>query len=437
MITADYDKYKNLQNESPEKVFQIQNDNFISHLKYAEANSPFYKKLFKKNNIDINSITSIENINMLPFTSKEDINKFNREFQAVPDDKIVDICLTSATTGSKPTSFAQTFSDLKRLAFNEEVSFKIAGLKELDTVLVGAALGRCFMAGLAYFLGGASLGCRMVRAGSGNAAQLWELIKLTNCTCIVGVPTMTKKIADYALGKGENPKKSKVTKIIGIGEALRDSELNTLPLTDRIEELWGADILSTYASTEISTTFVECSYKKGGHMRPELIVVEIIDENGNTLPYGKHGEVIVTPLGITGMPLIRFKTGDISFIINSECPCGRNSMRLGPILGRKNQMLKYKGTTIFPNHLLSIIEGNENFYGGYIEARKNQDGTDRIIMYISVKNNNFTTKYIEEELRAKARVVPEINTISSEELDLRINQSGKRKKIQFIDMRNK
>ncbi len=433
MDTSVYRKYDNLQFVSTEKTALIQTDNFISHIQYAYQNSPFYKHLFKTSAIDISSIKTIKHIEKLPFTSKHDINMFNNDFQA--SDNIVDICLTSATTGSNPTMFKLTRSDLNRLAFNEEVSFKIAGLTKKDTILIGATLGRCFMAGLAYFMGGVSLGSKMVRAGSGSAALLWELVKQTKCTCIVGVPTQIRKIADYAIEKGEEPRAAGVKKIIGIGETLRDSWLNPLPLANRIEELWGADILSTYASTEISTTFAECPHKSGGHMRPELIVVEIIDENGNTLPDGEPGEVVVTPLGITGMPLIRFKTGDISFIIDTECECKRKTKRMGPILGRKNQMLKYKGTTIFPNNLLSIIEGNEDFYGGYIEAHKNPDNTDRIIMYVSLKNKALTLNYIEDELRSKARVVPEINIISNPEFDLRVNQSGKRKRIQFIDMR--
>jgi phenylacetate-CoA ligase len=429
--------YKDIQFESREKLLDIQNSNFISHFKFTAANSPYYKDIFKKIGFDTESIKSVKDICKLPLTSKDDINKYNKDFQAVPDCKIVDICLTSATTGNTPTKFMLTDSDIKRLTFNEEVSFNIAGLNENDTLLVGAALGRCFMAGLAYFLGSVSLGCRTVRAGSGSASQIWELIKVTECTGIVAVPSLTAKIAEYAIEKGEDPSKFGIKKIIGIGESLRDSELNPLPLASRIEKLWNADILSTYASTELSTTFAECSYKQGGHIRPELIVVEIIDENGNNLPDGEKGEVVVTPLGVTGMPLLRFKTGDISFIIDKECDCGRKSRRLGPILGRKKQMLKYKGTTIFPNHLLSIMEGNSHFYGGFIEAHKNPDNTDRIIMYAALNSNNLDTNIIEDELRAKARVVPEIKIISKNELDAAVNQPGKRKRIQFFDMRNK
>lgn len=423
-------KYEDIQFENREKLSQVQNEKFLSHLKYTKANSPYYNKL------NITSINSVKDIGKLPFTTKEDINKYNKDFQAVPDTEITDICLTSATTGNVPTKFMLTNSDLIRLSFNEEISFKIAGLNNRDTLLVGASLGRCFMAGLAYFLGGASLNCRMVRAGSGSAAQIWELIKLTECTSIVGVPSLLKKIAEYAIEKGEDPSKSKVKKIIGIGESLRDSELKPLPLALHIEKLWNANVLSTYASTEISTTFAECEYKKGGHMRPELIVTEIVDQNGKNLPDGEKGEVVVTPLGVTGMPLIRFKTGDISFIINSDCLCGRKSRRLGPILGRKNQMLKIKGTTVFPNHLLSILEGNKDFYGGYIEAHKNQDNTDRVTMYVSVNNDNLTLKKIEDELQAKARVIPEVKIISKEKLDVKINLPDKRKRIQFIDMRD-
>ena len=297
------------------------------------------------------------------------------------------------------------------------------------------------MAGIAYFLGGVKLNARMVRAGSNNSAQTWEMINLTGATVIVGVPSLIYRIGQYALKNNQDPKKSGVRKLIAIGESIRDAKLNLIPVAAELEKMWGAKIYSTYASTEMATTFCECEKQQGGHVRPELNIVEIVDDKGNQVDIGETGEVVTTPLGITGMPLIRFKTGDVSFIIHEKCECGRTTNRLGPIIGRKNQMLKYKGTVVFPASILSIIEGDSRFHGGYIEAYKNPDGTDRVLLCAALSEpcdslNLEKTDWIKEKIRARVRVTPEIKLISKEECDNKVYQlDKKRKRKTFFDKR--
>ena len=162
---------------------------------------------------------------------------------------------------------------------------------------------------------------------------------------------------------------------------------------------------------------------------------------GNLVDTGETGEVVTTPLGITGMPLVRFKTGDVSFIINEKCECGRTTNRLGSIVGRKNQMLKYKGTVLFPASILSIVEGDSRFHGGYIEAYKNPDGTDRVLLCtaLSESGNSLSlekTDWIKEKIRARVRVTPEIKLISREECDNKVYQFDKKRKREiFFDKR--
>ena len=125
---------------------------------------------------------------------------------------------------------------------------------------------------------------------------------------------------------------------------------------ENLEEVWGAKIYSTYASSETITSFCECTAQRGGHLHPDLAVVEIVNEQGEVLAPGETGEVVVTPLQIEGMPLLRFRTGDISFMVDEPCACGRFSPRLGPILGRKKQMIKFRGTTLYPNSLYAVLD---------------------------------------------------------------------------------
>ena len=192
-------------------------------------------------------------------------------------------------------------------------------------------------------------------------------------------------------------------------------------------------------------------------MRPELIVAEIVDDGGSPLPTGREGEVVVTPLGVRGMPLVRFRTGDVSFLIEEPCACGRRTPRLAPILGRKNQMLKFKGTSVFPNAIVAALEGLPEVGGAYVEAHKNPDATDRIVVYVHVrgaksagregqkgrkgpkgqeeKKEQEERKRLEEEVRARVRVVPEIRLVGEAEWNARVYETGRRKRTTFFDLR--
>ncbi len=429
--------YAGLQFAADPEIRTVQNRLFLDHVSYTLSHSKFYRETYEKAGIHPKDIQSLSDLSNLPLTTKSDLEDTGK-LCCVEQKDIVDICLTSGTSGSGATMIPLTGQDLSRLAYNEEIALGMTGINASDTLVICAALDRCFMAGMAYFLGGAKLSATMVRAGSGSAAQHWEVIKRTHATAIVGVPSLIHKIGEFALAQQINPAHSKVTKLIAIGEPTKDKDMALLPISRELETMWNSRIFSTYASSEMATTFCECGARQGGHLRPELIVVEILDPKDRPVPDGEPGEVVVTPLGITGMPLIRFRTGDISYFIPEPCACGRTPPRLAPVIGRKNQMLKYKGTTLFPNAVLAALEGDSRFHGGYMEARMNPDGTDRAILFASVKENTDPKdlSWLKEQLRATVRVVPEIKIISPEQADERVYQfHKKRKRITFFDLR--
>jgi len=427
-------KYQNLQYLPQQQAEQIQFNLLKKHLQYTYKQSPYYQQIFKSLNITPTDITTYSDFAQLPFTTKNHVNNHPNQFLAVDQQQIVDICLTSATSGKQPTPFLQTSSDLARLAYNEQTAFQTMNLSANDTLLICVAIDRCFMAGLAYLLGGVALGIKIIRGGSNSPAQLWQLIKTCKPTAIIGVPSLIKKIAQIANQQNENPEETTISKIIAIGEPTRNKELQLLPTIAQLEKTWQAKIFSTYASTELATTFCECQNRQGGHIRPELIYLEILDENQRPVKEGELGELIVTPLGVTGMPLIRYKSGDISFYTKQKCPCSRTSLRIGPIIGRKNQMLKYKGTTIYPENIIATLEQEPNIAGSYITATLNPDNTDNITVFIAL-NNNIPIEYIKQILQANLRVIPNIKIISKQQLITNTNPKNKRKRIIFFDHR--
>ena len=188
----------------------------------------------------------------------------------------------------------------------------------------------------------------------------------------------------------------------------------------------------------MGTSFTECQEGKGGHHHPELIIVEFLDDNNMPVKEGELGEVTVTTLGVEGMPLLRFKTGDVCHHYTDPCKCGRNTIRLGPLIGRKNQMIKYKGTTLFPPALYDILD-NIDYVSNYIvEVYTNRIGTDEILIHISGKRiGEEKEKDIKDHFRAKLRVAPLITFASEATIQKMQFPEISRKPVKFIDNREK
>jgi phenylacetate-CoA ligase len=187
----------------------------------------------------------------------------------------------------------------------------------------------------------------------------------------------------------------------------------------------------------MSTAFTECERGVGGHHHPELIIVEVLDENNHPVTDGESGELTFTTLGIEAMPLVRFKTGDIVQLHTDPCACGRNTFRVGPVIGRKQQMIKYKGTTLYPPAMNDVLNGFSNIESHIIEISTNELGTDEIVIKLAVKSE--TEEFLQEikdHFRAKLRVTPKIEFTTKELLEKLIFQPMSRKPIHFFDKRN-
>ena len=376
----------------------------------------------------------MNNFQQLPLTSKDDLAKYVQDFYAVKTDKVADIVLSSGTTGT-PIKIIYTAQDLKRLAYNEEKSFRACAMTKEDIVLLTCTIDRCFVAGLAYYSGAQAVGAATIRNGLNSLESHFDIIKNMHPTVIVGVPSFLRKLGAYCHEK--NLRVQFVNKLICIGEPLRNERMDFLQSGKDLIALWPqAKVYSTYSSSEIITSFCDCTQKRGGHLHPELAIVEIVDDNGHVVPCGTHGEVVVTPLMIEGMPLVRFKTGDISFLIDGDCGCGRKSLRLGPILGRKQQMMKVKGTTIYPQAVFSALDEIKIVREYYVEATSSDALEDNLIIYISLAQD-ANVQVVKEAIQAKLRVTPQIVVENESVLRERIHNPATRKPVRFFDRRIK
>lgn len=403
------------------------------HLAYLRANSPYYRRVLEA--LDVNPVqATLELLPSLPFTDKSDLGRDPEAFLAVPRREVVDIVLSSGTTGQS-TAVMYTESDLRRLSYNEEISFAGCGVTADDTVLLTCTIDRCFIAGLAYYAGARALGAAVVRNGLCSVESHLEIIRRLNPTVIVGVPTFLLKLGEFLRGEGFEPAALGVRALICIGEPIRDRALALLAIGERLEQVWGAPPYSTYASSETISSFCECTARQGGHLHPELAIVEIVAEDGTVLPPGEVGEVVTTPLAIEGMPLLRFKTGDMSFLVDQPCVCGRTSPRLGPILGRKAQMMKVRGTTLYPNTLYAALDALPEVGEYYVVATSDFDLSDQVTVHAAVRDAACTAAVLGEKLQARLRVLPRVVIDDPEVVRRQVYTPQSRKPIRFIDER--
>ncbi|MBU3808822.1 MAG: AMP-binding protein [Candidatus Phocaeicola faecipullorum] len=429
-------KYPLIEYQPLDVIKKYQEVRLCETMEYLNAKSPFYSKMFNDNHIDIEKIKTIESLQEIPFTEKKDLQLYNEDFICVQKEKIIDYITTSGTLGD-PVTFACSEKDLQRLAYNEKISFICAGLRPGNIMQLMTTIDKRFMAGLAYFLGIRDLGASIIRVGNGIPELQWDTIRRIKPDTILCVPSFILRLIQYAEEHGIDYKNSTIRRIIGIGEGLRDQNFNLNLLGKKIKEKWDVQLFATYSSTEMSATFPECEYGCGGHHHPELIIVEIIGENDAPVKDGEVGEVVITTLGVETMPLLRFRTGDMASIHTEPCRCGRKSFRISPLVGRKNNMIKLKGTTLYPPAIFDVLDNTEYVENYVVYIDYNSTGTDEVLVKIGLRHTpEFdVVKELKDRFRARIRVAPEIE-ITPAEIIQKINfPATSRKPVKLIDNR--
>lgn len=424
-----------LRSLPPESIEKAQLTFLRKHLLHA-VQIPFYSKLLRRSEIASDSEMDLsELLQSLPLTSRVDLDLHNDQFGLTHLKPIHDVALTSGTTGNSVV-VPYTESDLERLAFNEAIAFYSAGVREKSKVLLTVTLDRCFIAGLAYYSGVTFLGATAIRSGPGQPARQWEVINRLQPDVIVGVPTFLLDLGRWGQRNNIDVAGSSVKTIITIGEPARKSDCSLTPVGMEIEDMWQAGIYSSYGATEFETAFGECNAGHGGHVHPELMIAEIIDDNGNVVSDGERGEVVVTPLGVEGFPLIRFRTGDIARMYSAPCSCGWNTKRLGPIEGRLAQRLKYRGTTIYPESIFHVLQDLDSVTGSYVEVRNTAGGVDDVVVVVGSDDIGLDKRAVESLLQARLRVIPVVQIKTSKEVLATMTVAGGRKLKKFFDYRN-
>jgi phenylacetate-CoA ligase len=421
--------------QSAATIRQFQEKEVLHLIGYLRQFSPFYQEWFAKHGIEQGTVTALNDLAKIPPVTKEDLQQRNWDFLCVDRSKIAEYTTTSGTLG-RPVIIPLTANDLNRLSYNEYISFCCADGADDDIYQLMLTLDRQFMAGMAYYTGIRRLGAGVLRVGPGVPSLQWENIQRIQPTTIVAVPSFILKLIAFAKEHNIDINASSVKKAVCIGENIRQVDFSLNVLGKKITEQWNIQLYSTYASTEMQTAFTECKAGRGGHHHPELLYIELLDDNNQPVGPGMEGEVTITTLGVEGMPLLRYKTGDICRYDAAPCSCGRNTIRLSPVIGRKKQMIKYKGTTLYPPALFDLLNEMEEVKEFVVEVFSNEIGTDEILLHLwPVAETEDIDRKIRAYLQAKLRVIPQVHYCTQSAILKMQFPEGGRKAVKFVDNR--
>ena len=353
-----------------------------NHIKHVKEVSPYYKEALW--DIAPDGIKKIDDFNRLPFTGRTSLAERTAQYTAVAPQSIVETVATGGATG-KPIFCPLTANDLDRLAFSEALSFHSMGISADDRALLFLGMDRWSLAGIGCYRGLVLVGANTGRSGVVAHDLCRQYLESFKPTVLAGAPSFLRRLAIDIGKSGFKFKESGIRKIICVGESLKTQQMETNTIGKRLEDTWGAKAFVNYTITEIADSFCECVEQKGGHTHPELMYPEIVDEDGRPVPDGTPGELVATSLGVEGMPLVRYRTGDITFKVPGTCPCGRNSVRIGPILGRTNEIIRIKGASVYPLTITNALDEMDEINDYVIILENNDAHSDRVSIHVATQ----------------------------------------------------
>ncbi|WP_088228425.1 phenylacetate--CoA ligase [Desulfosporosinus sp. FKB] len=348
----------------------------------------FYKKKFA--GINLTAIQSQEDFEKLPFTDKGDLREaYPLGLQAVPDSEIVRIHSSSGTTGT-PVIIPYTKKDVADWAEIFKRCYETAGLTNLDRVHITPGYG-LWTAGIGFQTGAELLGAMVIPMGPGNTDKQIQMMKDLKSTVLCAT-------SSYALLLAEEITKRKVKDKIHLTKGIIGSERWGEKMRRRIANELGVQLYDIYGLTEIYGPGIamSCDQECGMHYWDDYFYFEIINHNtGEPVPFGEIGELVITTLRKEGAPLIRYRTHDLTRFIPGECACGLKYPRIDTLIGRTDDMVKVKGTNIFPaqiDEMLREVEGASSEYQVIIDHLNGKD-----IMTVFFETENEADKRVIEQ----------------------------------------
>ncbi len=378
----------------------------------------FYAQRLGKAGITPDSIKSLEDVRKIPFTTKDDLrSNYPTGLLCVPQADIVRMHVSSGTTGT-PTAICHTQNDLNSWADLMARSMHMVGVRREDVFQNMSGYG-LFTGGLGIHYGSERLGCFTIPAGAGNSRRQLKLVKDFKTTVVHILPSYALILGGHLEEAGENPRD------LPLRIALIGAEPYSEEYRSRIEELFAMKVYNSYGLSEMNGPGVafECQEQNGLHVWEDAYIAEIINpETGEPVPDGEVGELVMTCLCRQGMPILRYRTRDLTRFLPGECACGRQHRRIDRILGRSDDMFILKGVNIYPMQIEQVIMSFREVGQNYLIILENDGVADHMRVQVEIREECFVEdmrvlralqKNITGRLRDEILVTPKVELVAS------------------------
>lgn len=384
---------KEIETMSRPEIEALQLERLKWMVNYCYENVPFYHERLEKAGVTGDKIKTLSDIQYIPFTTKDDIrDNYPFNMLATPMKKIVRIHASSGTTG-KPTVGAYTKKDLDTWSDHVARVAVAAGATEDDIFQISFGYG-LFTGALGLHYGLEKIGATVIPASSGNTAKQLMMFRDFGVTGLVATPS-------YALYLGEMVRESGFPRdAYKLRLGLLGSEGCTEEMREQIEKNLGIFVTDNYGMTELGGPGVsgECEYRCGLHFAEDAFLPEIIDtETGMQKAPGESGELVVTTLLREGMPVLRYRTKDITRLNYEPCRCGRTHVRMDKVTGRTDDMMIIKGVNVFPSQIESVLVGTKGIGPHYQLVVRRRNFMDNLEVKVELVSADLLESYGELE----------------------------------------
>jgi len=421
-----------------EQIREIQLKRLKKTVKYAYKHVPTYQEKFKAAGVHPDDIQSLEDIKKLPYTTKEDFRK-NYPFGmfAVPSKDIIRYHASSGTTGN-PTVVGYTRHDMKVWKECMARLVTMAGVSDRDTAQISFGYG-LFTGALGLHQALEKVGAGVVPMSSGNSKKQIKIMKDFGVTTLIATPSYALHLSEVAESMGINPREE-----LKVRHGLFGSEPSTEAMRKKLNDAWGMLATENYGMSELVGPGVsgECTALTGMHINEDYFYAEVINpETGEVLPEGATGELVVTPLFKEALPVIRYRTKDITSLDTTPCSCGRTTMRMSKISGRTDDMLIISGVNVFPSQIEEVLLSIDGIGSNYLITVDKKGYLDKIDIDVEVTDASLLDsvsrldnlmKVIKTQLHTTLGIHPGIHLV--EPLSLKASE-GKIQRV--VDKRSK
>lgn len=401
------------------------------------AKSQFYKKLFADAGIDAQNAPSLSDISKIPFTTKDDLRReYPLGLLSVPKEKIVRMHCSSGTTGN-PVAICHTRNDLNSWADLMARCMYMVGIRKEDVFQNMSGYG-LFTGGLGIHYGAERLGCMTIPAGAGNSRRQIKLVRDFNVTAVHILPSYAMILAGHIKEDGGDPRDFPPR------IALVGAEPYTEEFRRRLEEIFDMKVYNSYGISEMNGPGVafECPEQSGMHIWEDAYIPEIVDPlTGRHVNEGEIGELVLTSLCREGMPIIRYRTRDLTRFLPGDCLCGRKHRRMDRMLGRADDMFILKGVNIYPMQIEKVLMTFPEVDRNYLITLENEGNADIIKVKVEIRDEFFVEDMrvlqnlraaIAQRLRDEILVTPRIELLENNTL-----RHAEGKAVRFQDLRKK